>query len=168
MPDLRGIKNKIEESIKKIKGHEARGGFGAVEKEGGGEKVERAAADGAARREVLEEIIKAEMSGAATGISGAAQQLVKEQEKQIEKTLEEGLEEIYLSMPPDKQAQFRAAGEETAKKINGLLAHAKIKIKKIIALIKKWLSIIPGINKFFLEQEAKIKVDKIVKLRSKN
>ena len=36
---------------------------------------------------------------------------------------------------------------------------------KIIDVIKKWLSIIPGINKFFLEQEAKIKTDKIMELK---
>jgi hypothetical protein len=59
------------------------------------------------------------------------------------------------------------AGEETVEKINSLLDKTKIKIGKIINLIKKWLKIIPGINQFFLEQEAKIKTDKIINLKDK-
>jgi len=31
-----------------------------------------------------------------------------------------------------------------------------------------WLKILPGVNKFFLEQEAKIKTDKILALKNKN
>jgi len=33
-------------------------------------------------------------------------------------------------------------------------------------LIKKWLLLIPGVNKYFLEQEAKIKADEIVKMKN--
>jgi len=51
------------------------------------------------------------------------------------------------------------------KKINTLLDKAKINLGKIASLIRKWLSIIPGVNKFFLEQEAKIKADEIMKLK---
>ena len=36
-----------------------------------------------------------------------------------------------------------------------------IQMKKILKLIREWLLIIPGVNKFFLEQEAKIKAEKI-------
>ena len=36
--------------------------------------------------------------------------------------------------------------------------------RKILKLIRSWLKLIPGVNKFFLEQEAKIKTDKIVDL----
>ncbi len=90
------------------------------------------------------------------------------QQKQIEKVLAEGLEEIYLSLTPEKQKEFKIAGEETAKKINQLLAKAKVKIGDIIKLIKKWLSIIPGLNSYFLEQEAKIKADEILKMKNGN
>jgi hypothetical protein len=44
---------------------------------------------------------------------------------------------------------------------------AKFKVKAIVDLIKKWLAIIPGVNKFFLEQEAKIKTDQIIALKQK-
>ncbi len=91
----------------------------------------------------------------------------KEREKQIENILESGLEEIYLRMSPEKQQKFKAVGEQTAQEINKLLDSAKVKVKQIIDLIKKWLSLIPGVNKFFLEQEAKIKADKIMELSRK-
>jgi len=80
----------------------------------------------------------------------------------IENVLQEDLEDIYFQMPPEKQQEFKKAGEETATQIEILLKETKIKIKKVLGLIKNWLKIIPGINKFFLEQEAKIKADKIL------
>lgn len=89
----------------------------------------------------------------------------KQREKQIEKILEKNLEDVYLNMPLAKQREFKIAGEQAARAINTLLNQAKTGLKKIIDLIKKWLLIIPGVNKFFLEQEAKIKTDEIIKLR---
>ena len=89
----------------------------------------------------------------------------EERLKKIEEVLEEELEDIYAEMPPEKQKEFQKEGEETVKKIDELLRKTKVNIKKIAGLIKRWLSIIPGINKFFLEQEAKIKADKIIKIK---
>lgn len=83
----------------------------------------------------------------------------------IEDILEEDLEQIYFQMPPNKQAEFNKVGEETASKISFLLQGVKIQVKKILELIIHWLKIIPGVNKFFLEQEAKIKTDELLKLR---
>ena len=51
-------------------------------------------------------------------------------------------------------------------KINELLSHAKVKVNKIIALIRDWLKLIPGINKFFLEQETKIKADNLLEYKA--
>jgi len=87
--------------------------------------------------------------------------------KEVEGILEEDLDEIYLKLNPNKQREFKEKGEETALKINQLLDRAKVKAKKIINLIKNWLSLIPGVNKFFLEQEVKIKADKILKIKDK-
>lgn len=87
------------------------------------------------------------------------------QQKKIENILEEGLSDIYFSLPAVKQQEFKVKGEETVIAIDKVLEQAKIKIKKIIDLVKGWLMIIPGLNKFFVEQEAKIKADKIVKLK---
>jgi len=86
--------------------------------------------------------------------------------RQIEKILEEDLGEIYFNLPLEKQAEFKRVGEETSRIINELLKKTTLKIKEIIKLIISWLKIIPGVNIFFLEQEAKIKADKIFKLKT--
>lgn len=82
--------------------------------------------------------------------------------KKIEGILEEGLGEAYQRMNPVDQHEFRIKGEETAIEIMKIISLPKIKIKKIIALIISWLKIIPGVNRFFLEKEAKIKAEKIL------
>ena len=88
--------------------------------------------------------------------------------KQIESILSEGLEKTYQSLPDDLKQEFKAKGEETASKIEQLVSQAKVVVHKVVDLIKKWLSIIPGVNKFFLEQETKIKTGKILALAKKN
>jgi hypothetical protein len=70
-------------------------------------------------------------------------------------------------MSPQEQANFKKVGEETVVKINKLLLETKVKVNKIVALIRKWLKLIPGVNKFFLEQEVKIKADKIMRIKNK-
>ncbi|MCX6740351.1 MAG: hypothetical protein NTZ49_03935 [Candidatus Parcubacteria bacterium] len=85
--------------------------------------------------------------------------------EKIEDILEEDLEQIYFQMPAQKQSEFREVGQETASRIETLMMGVKINVKKILELIIRWLKIIPGINKFFLEQEAKIKTDELLKLR---
>lgn len=85
----------------------------------------------------------------------------------IEKIMEEDLQEIYKTLPPIAQQEFKIKGEETATKIRELLKSTHVKIKKIFQLIVEWLKVLPGINQFFLEQEAKIKTDKIIMLNQK-
>lgn len=84
--------------------------------------------------------------------------------QQIESVLEEDLTDLFLTMNPVAQQAFKAQGEETISKIRLLLSAATINTKKIFLLIRDWLKLIPGVNRFFLEQEAKIKTDKIVHL----
>lgn len=92
----------------------------------------------------------------------------EETEKRIEKILEEDLEETYFHLPEDKREEFKKEGEETAWKITDILLHkSKIYIIKIIVLIRKWLKMVPGVNKFFLEQETKIKTEKILEIKKK-
>lgn len=85
-----------------------------------------------------------------------------EMTKQIEGILEDDLTDLFLEMTPGEQRAFKIQGEETASKIREIVASAKISSRKIIGLIKEWLKLIPGVNKFFLEQEAKIKTDNIL------
>lgn len=83
---------------------------------------------------------------------------------EIESILEKGLEEIYASLDEEKKKEFKNKEEETASKIEELFRKVKIKITEIFRLILNWLKNVPRINKFFLEQEAKIKTDKIITL----
>lgn len=82
----------------------------------------------------------------------------------IENILSEGLQKEYEQLDPATQQRFRQTGEETATQIESLLQSTKIQIQKIIVLITSWLKILPGVNSFFIQQEAKIKADKILKL----
>lgn len=85
----------------------------------------------------------------------------------VEGILEEGLGDVYFKLPPEKREEFKKAGEVTSLKITQMLQHATWKIKEIFHLILKWLRIIPGVNKYFLEQEAKIKSDRILALKKR-
>ncbi len=81
--------------------------------------------------------------------------------QKIEHALEEDLGEVYKSLPSEKQAEFQRKGEEVAGKIRVMIETAKFSFRKALGLIRDWLKMIPGVNRFFLEQEAKIKADKI-------
>lgn len=96
-----------------------------------------------------------------------AQTWQKQRATEIDNVLSEGLNEVFLKMNAAQQAEFKNTGEETVVKINKLLSETKVKVNKIVELIRKWLKIIPGVNKFFLEQEVKIKADKIIRLKNK-
>ncbi len=85
----------------------------------------------------------------------------------IDDILEDGLADIYQNLTPGKQQELKQAGEQTVRQIDQLLDHAKSQLTKIIGLIRRFLSIIPGVNRFFLEQEVKIKTDKIMALKDK-
>ncbi len=83
----------------------------------------------------------------------------------IEGVLAQGLADTYKSLSPEQKAQFKAEGEKTARKIEVVLTKARVKVTEIIALIRQWLSLIPGVNRFFIEKESKIKADKILMLK---
>ncbi|MFA4831145.1 MAG: hypothetical protein WC862_04775 [Patescibacteria group bacterium] len=83
----------------------------------------------------------------------------------VEKIMEEGLKEAFQELPVIQQQEFKMKGEDTALKIRILLRAAHLKVKKIFRLLLEWLKMLPGINRFYLEQEAKIKTDKIVTLK---
>ena len=82
----------------------------------------------------------------------------------VEKILSEGLDDTYANLSPIAQQEFKLKGEQTASAIREMLRATKVKAKKIFQLILEWLSLLPNVNKFFLEQEAKIKTDRIIEL----
>lgn len=83
---------------------------------------------------------------------------------QVENILADGLGDMYVKMEPTLRARFKQKGEEIAGKVEEIVAQGKVRIKLILELIRGWLRMIPGVNKFFLEQEAKIKADKIASM----
>lgn len=109
-----------------------------------------------------QELIEAEIQQQSSSGSNSVVSPKSEQRIEIEHILAEGLEDFYKTMPENRKKEFKVKGEETAGRIEKLLMKSKVKVKKIVSLIKSWLKMIPGVNKYFLEQESKIKADKII------
>jgi hypothetical protein len=80
---------------------------------------------------------------------------------EIENILSANLLEIYNQLPENKREEFKVKGEEVASKIHDMILNAKLKVSKVFKLISDWLKLVPGINVYFLQQEAKIKLDRI-------
>ena len=86
-------------------------------------------------------------------------------EAQVESVLEQDLGTLYRDLSPEAKLQFKQDGERVAIQIAGLLERAKVKVAQIIKLIREWLVRLPGVSKYFVEQAAKIKADKIIHLK---
>ncbi len=81
--------------------------------------------------------------------------------KGIEEILSEDLTDLYLSLPDEKKPEFKARGEEVAITVKKMIDDGKVRVRKVLDLIRGWLQLVPGVSRFFLEQEAKIKTDKL-------
>lgn len=103
----------------------------------------------------------------AASVSSGAQAvpIVTTMHRQIERVLEEDLVPLYRELDATQRVQFRTMGERTAAKIEVILTGAVVKVRDIINAIMEWLSLLPGVNRFFVEQEAKLKADKILFLK---
>ena len=84
---------------------------------------------------------------------------------EIEHILEKDLKNVYFKLKEADKVTFKQKGEETAIKIEQILQKTKVKTKEIFKLIMEWLKVIPGINRLFIKQEAKIKTAEIMKLK---
>ncbi|KKU14009.1 MAG: hypothetical protein UX17_C0003G0012 [Parcubacteria group bacterium GW2011_GWC2_45_7] len=82
--------------------------------------------------------------------------------QQIESILAEDLDTVYAELPPELKPKFKAKGEEVASSIREMMKQAKVKAQKILKLIINWLKMVPGVNRFFIEQEAAIKTQRIL------
>ncbi len=82
----------------------------------------------------------------------------------VEKIMEKDLGSFYTTMPPAAQTLFKKKGEEAANEISAMVRNFKVKAGKVLKLIRDWLHTIPGVNRYFLEQEAKIKTDNIMEM----
>jgi hypothetical protein len=83
---------------------------------------------------------------------------------EVEMMLAGGLETYYKQLAAKDQEAFRKKGEEISKELAGMVKRLSIDFKRALQLIRDWLLVIPGVSKFFLEQEAKIKVDMLKRL----
>ncbi|MFH1145923.1 MAG: hypothetical protein V1707_03105 [bacterium] len=111
-----------------------------------------------------EAVVTKEQIQPAAPVAPAPAVLSKELEvQQVEMVLSEGLDSVYQQLTPEQQIEFKERGEEVAVKISKLLKEATVKVGEIISLIVSWLKTLPGINKFFAENQAKIKAGKLLK-----
>jgi len=83
---------------------------------------------------------------------------------EVEKVLEDGLADVYKSLPDSAKPIFKKKGEETASTLAQMVRSLNIQFKNALKMIRDWLLTIPKVNKFFLEQEAKLKVDMLKEL----
>lgn len=87
--------------------------------------------------------------------------------KEIEQLLSTNLTELYQTMSPQEQARFRAKGDEVSSALEQLVRTFTATTKRVLELIRSWLATIPRVNKYFLEQESKLKTDDIMKYQRK-
>lgn len=85
----------------------------------------------------------------------------------VEHVLEDGMGETYAKLTPAAKQQFRSKGEVAAGRIRQMISRGHLKLKDVWKLIRDWLRVIPGASRFFVEQEAKIKTDRIIRLAEK-
>lgn len=160
------INRKAEEPSEQIFGtleaFEKTGKEAVPQKEQKEEKIESEITSHKEQPHIQEAKEKVHTTGKASVIATQPSEEIQIEIKNIENILQEGLDATYKAMDPITRAQFKAQGEDTARAINVLMHKTKVKIKEIVNLIIKWLKLIPGVNKFFVEQEAKIKADKLM------
>lgn len=84
--------------------------------------------------------------------------------QRVERVLEDNLIDAYLEMPKDQRLQFKQEGERVAGQLRQMIESAKVKAKEVLKIIGDWLKRLPGVSRWFLEQEAKIKTDRIIQL----
>ncbi len=83
---------------------------------------------------------------------------------QVERELEDGLWDVYREMPDGLRVKFKTEGERVAQVVREGFATGKITARNIITMITDWLKMIPGVNKWFLRQQAKIKTDALIRM----
>lgn len=82
----------------------------------------------------------------------------------VERVMEEGLGQTYSKLSEKDKIRFKQEGERVVREVSGMIRSLKVQADRVLKLIRKWLSIIPGVNKWFMAQEAKIKTDRLVAL----
>ncbi len=121
-------------------------------------------------REILEAEPESPAQEQPSGVAPVQPQTISVKDpltSEIENIMSEDLAPMYAKLSPEQKVVFKKEGERAAEQIRVMLEQVKVKAKSVIELIRRWLRLIPGVNKFFLEQEAKIKADKMLALHEK-
>lgn len=82
----------------------------------------------------------------------------------VERILEENLWDLYFALPAGSREKFKAEGEQAAAALRSAIEMKKTKPRVVLNAVNKWLKTIPKVNPYFLEQEAKIKTDQVMRL----
>ncbi len=85
--------------------------------------------------------------------------------RDIERILEEDLIPLYKELSPEQKVQFKTEGERAVSQIEMIIKQAVVRVRDIVRILMKWLSLLPGVNRFYIEQEAKLKADKLLFLK---
>ncbi len=88
----------------------------------------------------------------------------KEQLEEIEEILSDGVKDFYDAMQDLEKKRFRDTGEKLARDIYDMLQKGHASFKKFLDAIIPWLTLIPHVNQFYLEKEAKKRADKLIKM----
>lgn len=83
---------------------------------------------------------------------------------EVERILEAELGEYVDTLTPDEKDRFLRKGKEVSAVLADMVRNLRVHVKRALQLIRDWLMTLPGMNKFFLEQEAKIKTDRLLEL----
>lgn len=82
---------------------------------------------------------------------------------EVEKLLEKNLGDIYTSLPDNIKPFFKSHGEKIAQTVVGMINNKSFDGGVVMEMVEDWLKLVPKSNSLFLEQEAKLKTDSIVK-----
>ena len=89
----------------------------------------------------------------------------KELEREIQHILSEDIADIYRQLPPERKTLVAQEGRVATSRIMDLLHETTVRLKELVKVLRAWLQKIPGLNRFFVEQEARIKARKILTLK---
>ncbi|MEI7512725.1 MAG: hypothetical protein WCK01_04700 [Candidatus Uhrbacteria bacterium] len=114
----------------------------------------------------LEQAPKTVVQTQPAGQTQPIEQIVQKDEItiEVEKILEAGLGEYVTEMPEEARLRFLKKGGEVAAQLSIMVRSLNMHVSLVVKLLKEWLLTIPGVNKYFIEQEAKIKADMIIDL----
>lgn len=82
---------------------------------------------------------------------------------EVEKLLEKDLANTYTALPDKIKPFFKSHGEKIAQTVTGMIKNNTFDGGIVMDMVDEWLKLVPKSNSFYLEQEAKLKTDALVK-----